>query len=107
MFQAMHGPRGSRLRQEWPLRRGRRSHGARTALISSMPPCLFPDVMQLIRVTVAPAGEYVTLAGFILSQLNEIPKPGDHFRWSGWRFEVVDMDGRRIDMVLVQRQPDL
>src|ERR1035437_9413238 len=66
----------------------------------------FSDVMQLIGMGEAPAGDYVTLAGFVLSQLHELPKPGDHFVWGGWRFEVVDMDGRRIDMMLVQRQPD-
>jgi putative hemolysin len=66
----------------------------------------FSDVMQVIEVKErAPAGDYVTLAGFILSQLQVHPKPGDHFVWAGWRFEVVDMDGRRIDMVLAQRQP--
>ena len=66
----------------------------------------FSDVMQLIGMGEAPSGDYVTLAGFILSQLRELPKPGDHLESSGWRFEVVDMDGRRIDMVLVQRQPE-
>jgi putative hemolysin len=64
----------------------------------------FPDVMQLIGVDEAPAGDYVTLAGFILSRLHELPKPGDHVAWAGWRFEVADTDGRRIDMVLIQRQ---
>ncbi len=66
----------------------------------------FPDVMQLIGIVEAPAGDYVTLAGFVLSQLHELPKPGDHFVWGGWRFEVVDMDGRRIDMIMAQRQSD-
>ena len=66
----------------------------------------FSDVMQLIGMGEAPSGDYVTLAGFALSQLHELPKPGDHFVWGGWRFEVVDTDGRRIDMILVQRQPD-
>jgi putative hemolysin len=66
----------------------------------------FSDVMQLIGMGEAPAGDYVTLAGFVLSQLHELPKPGDHFLCGGWRFEVVDMDGRRIDMILVQRHPD-
>jgi magnesium and cobalt exporter, CNNM family len=66
----------------------------------------FSDVMQLIGAREAPSGDYVTLAGFILSQLHELPKPGDHVVWAGWRFEVVDIDGRRIDMVLVQRQPE-
>jgi putative hemolysin len=65
----------------------------------------FSDVMQLIGMAEAPSGDYVTLAGFVLSQLHELPKPGDHFVCGGWRFEVVDMDGRRIDMILVQRQP--
>ena len=46
------------------------------------------------------------LPGFVLSQLHELPKPGDHFVWGGWRFEVVDIDARRIDMILVQRQPN-
>ena len=45
--------------------------------------------------------EYTTLAGFVLSQLGHIPVPGEHFNWQRWRFEVVDLDGRRIDKVLV------
>jgi len=66
----------------------------------------FSEVMQLVGIVEAPAGDYVTLAGFILSQLHELPKPGDHVVWAGWRFEVVDMDGRRIDMVLAQHEPE-
>jgi putative hemolysin len=66
----------------------------------------FSEVMQLIGAQEAPSGDYVTLAGFILSQLQELPKPGDHLVWAGWRFEVVDLDGRRIDMILAQRQPE-
>jgi putative hemolysin len=62
----------------------------------------FPDVLQLMGMSDAPSGDYVTLAGFMLAQLHELPKPGDHLVWAGWRFEVVDMDGRRIDMILVQ-----
>jgi putative hemolysin len=45
--------------------------------------------------------EYTTLAGFVLSQLGHIPVPGETFDWQGWRFEVVDLDGRRIDKMLV------
>jgi len=66
----------------------------------------FSEVMQLVGAREAPAGDYVTLAGFILSQLHELPKPGDYVAWAGWRLEVVDMDGRRIDMILAQRQPE-
>ncbi len=60
---------------------------------------------RLIGTGEPPSGDYTTLASFILAQLHELPKPGDHFVWAGWRFEVVDTDGRRIDMILVQRQP--
>jgi putative hemolysin len=44
--------------------------------------------------------EYTTLAGFVLSQLGRIPTEGESFQWRNWRFEVVDMDGRRVDKVL-------
>jgi putative hemolysin len=47
--------------------------------------------------------DFHTLAGFVLHRLARIPLAGDHFVWKGWRFEVVDMDGRRIDKVLVSR----
>ncbi|MDX9874535.1 MAG: hemolysin family protein [Spongiibacteraceae bacterium] len=46
-------------------------------------------------------GDYHTLAGLVLSVLGTIPTSGDSFEWHGLNFEVVDMDGRRIDKVLV------
>jgi putative hemolysin len=46
---------------------------------------------------------YHTLAGFILAQLGRVPEEGQAVVYGGWRFEVVDMDGRRIDKVLVRR----
>jgi putative hemolysin len=46
---------------------------------------------------------YHTLAGFILAQLGRVPEEGHAVVYDGWRFEVVDMDGRRIDKVLVRR----
>ncbi len=48
--------------------------------------------------------DYTTLAGFVLAQLGHLPGTGESFRWRGLRFEVVDMDGRRIDKLLVHRQ---
>jgi putative hemolysin len=48
--------------------------------------------------------DYTTLAGFVLAQLGHLPTTGETFRWRGLRFEVVDMDGRRIDKLLVHRQ---
>lgn len=46
---------------------------------------------------------YHTLAGFVLYQLGTIPRPGEHFGWDNFAFEVVDMDGNRIDRLLVRR----
>ena len=46
-------------------------------------------------------GDYETLAGFVLARFGQIPQIGDHFLWDGMRFEIVDMDGRRIDRILV------
>ena len=46
-------------------------------------------------------GDFDTIAGFALWQLGRLPRAGDDFHWHGWRFEVVDMDGRRIDKLLI------
>lgn len=45
-------------------------------------------------------GDFNTIAGFVLHQLGHLPVAGEHFDWRGWRFEVVDLDGRRIDKIL-------
>ena len=50
------------------------------------------------------AGTYHTVAGLMLALLNRVPKEGDRIVWAGWRFEVVDMDGRRVDKVLASRE---
>lgn len=47
----------------------------------------------------------LTLGGFVLAQLQRIPREGDHFKSCGHRFEVADMDGRRVDKVLIERLP--
>ncbi|MBI1273395.1 MAG: DUF21 domain-containing protein [Alphaproteobacteria bacterium] len=52
-------------------------------------------------------GDYHTLAGFMLAQLGRIPTEGDHFEWQGARFEVMDMDNRRVDKVLIVPAPSL
>ena len=48
-------------------------------------------------------GTYHTLAGFVMARLGHIPSCADAFEWGGLRFEVVDMDGRRVDKVLISR----
>jgi putative hemolysin len=49
--------------------------------------------------------EYHTLAGYILSMAEEIPKTGDEFTRSGFTFKIVDMDGNRIDKVWIEAVP--
>jgi putative hemolysin len=44
---------------------------------------------------------YQTLGGFVFTKMGRIPVLSDSFEWNGVRFEVVDMDGKRIDKVLV------
>ena len=64
------------------------------------------EMQELLDLAALPgAGAYVTVAGFILRQLGHIPSAGDQFVWGAWRFEVVDMDGRRVDKVLVSVCP--
>ncbi|HVZ97834.1 MAG TPA: transporter associated domain-containing protein, partial [Chitinophagaceae bacterium] len=46
--------------------------------------------------------QFDTVAGFILHELKRIPETGDTFEWRGFTFEIVDMDGQRIDKVLVK-----
>jgi putative hemolysin len=46
-------------------------------------------------------GSYQTLGGFVITQLGRIPAAAEHFEWQGMRFEVMDMDGNRVDKVLV------
>jgi putative hemolysin len=59
------------------------------------------DVLELGPLPGQEEHQYTTVAGFVLHQLGRIPQPADHFTWDGLRFEVVDMDGRRVDKVLV------
>jgi putative hemolysin len=62
------------------------------------------DVERLLGAGNMRSGDdYTTLAGFVLAQLGHLPATGESFRWRSLRFEVVDLDGRRIDKVLVQR----
>jgi putative hemolysin len=49
--------------------------------------------------------EYETLSGFIMVSLGRMPQPTDRFEWHGLKFEVMDMDGRRVDKVLVTTLP--
>jgi putative hemolysin len=45
--------------------------------------------------------EYRTVGGLVVTQFGRIPAVGDNFEWAGWRFEVAEMDRRRVDKVIV------
>lgn len=66
------------------------------------------DLEELLKAGQLPGAEqglYRTLSGFTMARLGKVPVEGDRFEWGGFRFEVVDMDGRRVDKVLVTRLP--
>lgn len=66
----------------------------------------FSEFRDLFEARRPPAGEYRTIAGLVLEQLGRIPSSGDAFEWEGLRFEVVDMDDKRVDKVLVTPPTD-
>jgi putative hemolysin len=47
--------------------------------------------------------DYHTAAGMTIAHFGRIPNAGEYFEWNGWRVEVVDLDGPRVDKLLVQR----
>lgn len=63
------------------------------------------ELKQLLGVKQLPDEEsesYETLSGFVLHQMQRIPREGDHFEWGGFRFEVADVDRHRLDKILIQ-----
>jgi putative hemolysin len=50
-------------------------------------------------------GDYHTLGGLLLALLKRLPRTGDRIVFGGWRFEVMEMDGRRVSRVSAQREP--
>ncbi|MGE5072717.1 MAG: hemolysin family protein [Anaerolineae bacterium] len=64
------------------------------------------DFKEIFKVDKLPhETEYESLSGFVMMSLGRVPQAADHFEWNGLRFEVMDMDGRRVDKVLVTTLP--
>jgi len=61
------------------------------------------EFVDIIRVPIDSDPDYTTVAGFVLDELKRIPELGESFVKGDWRFEVIDLDGRRIDKLLVSR----
>ncbi len=62
----------------------------------------FKQLFELSDLPGEERGDYETLGGFIMVHMERIPNPGEYFEWEGLRFEVIDMDGNRVDKVLIK-----
>ena len=68
------------------------------------------DLRELLSLAQFPnnaAHDYNTVAGMVIARFGRIPHVGESFDWQGWRFEVVDLDGARVDKLLISRASDL
>jgi putative hemolysin len=63
----------------------------------------FKDLIDRRELPEEAEGGFHTIGGFVMHSLGHIPRAGEHFEWSGFRFEVMDMDGKRVDKILVTR----
>jgi len=61
------------------------------------------DRLELKELPEEDRGRYNTLAGMVMLLLGRLPRTADVVEWNAWRFEVVDLDGKRVDKVLVSR----
>ncbi|WP_445504375.1 hemolysin family protein [Microvirga sp. G4-2] len=64
------------------------------------------EMAELLRISLPEPRHFETVAGLVINELQHLPETGETTETLGWRFEVVDMDGRRIDKVLAQRITD-
>ena len=62
------------------------------------------DIFERLGVKPPAKGRFHTIAGFALSEFGHLPEAGEWFLHEAWRFQVVDMDGRRIDKLMVKRE---
>lgn len=63
------------------------------------------EMADRLGMDLVPDRDYHTVAGFVLDRLRRLPETGEHFTVGSWRFEVVDMDGRKVDKVLATCVP--
>src|SRR5215203_856192 len=57
----------------------------------------FKDLLDLRKLPGEQDGSFTTVGGFVMTSLGKVPAAGDHFEHDGWRYEVMDMDGNRVD----------
>lgn len=71
-----------------------------------LPVSEFKDFLDLDELPLEEKNGFNTVAGFVVTNIGHIPTAGNYFEWNGFRFEVVDMDGTRIDKILVVKLPE-
>jgi putative hemolysin len=64
------------------------------------------EMAEVLGIDLPENRDYETVAGYVLSHLHHLPTTGECVDAQGWRFEVVDLDGRRIDKLIATRLPD-
>jgi putative hemolysin len=67
----------------------------------SLPVDEFKEMLHINSLPGEESGLYQSIGGFVMMKLEKVPSTGDHFEWDGYRFEVMDMDERRVDKLLV------
>ena len=66
-----------------------------------------PELKDVLRLASVPEeGRYHTLSGMLMVLLGKLPQTAERVEWQGWRFEIVDMDGKRVDKVLASPLPE-
>ena len=89
---------GSFHTEEGPAECAAVKRGDGSYLISGWMPAV--EFAELLKIPLPVSRQYQTIAGFLLQEFGTIPSVGEDVEAYGWRFEIVDLDGRRIDKVL-------
>lgn len=72
-------------------------------IAGSLPLDEFADFLEIGEISDEERAGMITLGGFVMAKIGGVPAEGQHFYWKKFRIEVLDMDGRRVDKVLVSR----
>jgi putative hemolysin len=103
LLQAIVGdvPNSSPSNEDVPVRR----EDGSWLIDGTMPAYEFKELLEIRKLPGETEGAFTSVGGFVMTFLGKVPKTGDHFEHGGWRFEVMDMDGNRVDKVLVSAVP--
>ena len=87
------------LEEAWAIRRENGSW----LMDGTIPILELKDRLSIKAVPDEEKGYYSVLGGMLMYMMGKIPREGDHVEWEGWKFEIMDMDGNKIDKVLVEK----